>query len=306
MAKISMVVGKYSFLDTIRARPADLADIDIAFDDSYTPTHTAFGSMASEQKFDVSELAIATYVQARAVRQPLTLLPVTLLGRFQHEQLQVRHDSALTEPSDLAGRRIAVRAYSQTTGLWVRAFLRRQYGVDIGNIEWVVFEEPHVRNLQMPPNVVAAPAETSMLEMLRDGSVDAVIGATGGLAEGIRPLLDRPGDGAREWYESTGVVPVNHVLTAAERVVHEQPDAVRRIYRHVRDAVRDFSGGASQSMGPVDPQWKWATRVDVMPTDGDLLAVLDVVAEETYEQGLIPEPLGRDSTTNPTVLGWMS
>ena len=59
----------------------DFADI--------TPIHRAFAPMVREQRFDVSEMAIATFLQAKAYGKPLVLLPVVLAARFQQSALVV-------------------------------------------------------------------------------------------------------------------------------------------------------------------------------------------------------------------------
>src|SRR5262245_40234259 len=48
------------------------------------PANRFFKPMVRELKFDISEMAIATYVQAKAYGKPLVLLPATIMGRFQH------------------------------------------------------------------------------------------------------------------------------------------------------------------------------------------------------------------------------
>ena len=40
--------------------------------------------MVRELRFDISELAIATFLQAKAYGKPLVLIPATIMGRFQH------------------------------------------------------------------------------------------------------------------------------------------------------------------------------------------------------------------------------
>ena len=78
------------------------------------PANRFFKPMVRELKFDVSEMAIATYVQAKAYGKPLVLLPATMMGRFQHGTILCNAARPLT-PADLPGKRVGVRSYSQTT-----------------------------------------------------------------------------------------------------------------------------------------------------------------------------------------------
>lgn len=93
------------------------------------PVNRAFAPMVREQRFDVCELAIATALQAKAHGKPIVVLPVTVAARFQEAALLCRADSDLHGPADLAGRRVGVRAYSQTTGMWLRGILAERHGV---------------------------------------------------------------------------------------------------------------------------------------------------------------------------------
>src|ERR1700680_4818947 len=102
------------------------------------PINKAFLQMVRQEKFDVSEMALATYLQAKAYGKPLVLLPATMMGRFQHGTILCRAARPLT-PADLSGKRVGVRSYSQTTAVWVRGILRNDYGVDVDRVRWVTF-----------------------------------------------------------------------------------------------------------------------------------------------------------------------
>jgi 4,5-dihydroxyphthalate decarboxylase len=125
--------------------------LSLAFSD-IRPANRFFKPMVRELRFDVSEMAIATYVQARAYGKPLVLLPATMMGRFQHGTL-LCHTARRLAPKDLAGKRVGVRAYSQTTAVWVRGILQNDFGVDIDAIRWVTFEEGHVAEHREPAGV---------------------------------------------------------------------------------------------------------------------------------------------------------
>ena len=57
----------------------------VAFDFvDYTPTHKGFRPMVREQAFDVSEMAVVTYLMAKSFGKPMVLLPSVVVARFQH------------------------------------------------------------------------------------------------------------------------------------------------------------------------------------------------------------------------------
>src|SRR5215210_7962219 len=136
-------IGQYPHTAALRdgAVTSDL----VAFEFVDVPTiHQAFAPMVREQRFDVSEMAIATFLQAKAYGKPLVLLPVTAAARFQEGALLCRADGDIRGPADLVGRRVGVRAYSQTTGMWLRGVLADGHGVRPERVRWVTFEGAHV------------------------------------------------------------------------------------------------------------------------------------------------------------------
>src|SRR5256885_14294264 len=104
------------------------------------PANRFFKPMVRELKFDISEMAIATYLQAKAYGKPLTLIPATIMGRFQHHTILCNAARGTLTPADLPGKRVGVRSYSQTTVTWVRGILANDYGVDLDRIHWASHE----------------------------------------------------------------------------------------------------------------------------------------------------------------------
>ena len=120
------------------------------------PMHTAFKPMVREHAFDASEMALATYLQAVAYKKGLKLLPAAMLARFQHGTVLYNSERGVLGPNDLAGKRIGVRSYSQTTGVWMRGILQNDYAVDLSGVTWVTFEDGHVAEAKEPAGVVRA------------------------------------------------------------------------------------------------------------------------------------------------------
>src|SRR4051795_4846571 len=167
-------IGHYPH--TAAMRDGAVASDLVAFDFVDVPTiHQAFAPMVREQRFDVSEIAIATFLQAKAYRKPLVLLPVVLAARFQQSALLCRTDSDIRGPRDLAGRRVGVRAYSQTTGMWLRGILADEHGVRPGEVRWLTFEDAHVAEYRDPPWAERALPGQQLVTMLRERELDAII-----------------------------------------------------------------------------------------------------------------------------------
>jgi 4,5-dihydroxyphthalate decarboxylase len=197
----------------------------------------AFMPMAREQKFDFSEMAIVTYLQALAYGKPLMLLPATMMGRFQHGTMLYNAERGTLRPEDLAGRRIGVRAFSQTTGAWIRGILWKDYGLDLGKVKWVTFEDAHVAEYRDPPGVERAAAGKDLTEMLLDGELDAAIFG-GNMPDDprLKSVILDPDAAAADWYRRTGAVPVNHMVVFKAGLSQSHPDVVREVYRMLRES----------------------------------------------------------------------
>src|SRR5262245_20240439 len=145
----------------------DCADVKVA--------NTLFKAVVREQKFDVAELAIVTFLQAKAYGKPYVLLPAVVVGRGQHHTITYNPERGPLKPSDLNGKRVGVRAYTVTTGTWVRGILASDYGIDIDKVEWITFEDPHVAEYRDPDIVRRAPEGKELPQMLLDGEAAAGI-----------------------------------------------------------------------------------------------------------------------------------
>ena len=167
------------------------------------PANRFFKPMVRELKFDISELAICTFLQAKAYGKPLILLPATIMGRFQQGTVLCNAARPLT-PDGLAGKRIGVRSYSQTTAVWVRGILQNDYGVDTDRMHWVTQEDGHLAEYREPATTERAPADKNLLKMLRDGEVDAAIyGADLPNDPSLRSGRRRPGTRGTRSFPST-------------------------------------------------------------------------------------------------------
>ena len=211
--------------------------VAFAFSD-IKPANRFFKPMVRELKFDVSEMAIATYVQANAYGKPLVLMPATMMGRFQHGTILCNAARPLT-PAELAGKRIGVRSYSQTTAVWVRGILENDYGVDLDKVRWVTFEDGHVAEYHEPERVERAGADKNLLKMLRAGELDAAIyGADLPNDPTLKSLIPDAEAAAQRWYARHKVVPINHMVVVTEKLAKSNPQTVKEIYQLLLQAKK--------------------------------------------------------------------
>jgi 4,5-dihydroxyphthalate decarboxylase len=212
----------------------DFVDVD--------PVTRAFRRMTRAMEFDLCEMALTTHAQARAYGKPITALPVVLLHGLHHAALICRRDSLLRGPADLVGKRIGVRAWSQTTGVWVRGILQDEYDIAPHTMTWVTEEDAHVQEFVDPPFVQRIAAGQQLPAMLLSGEIDAGIALTIDAAQ-VRPVIPNADAAAAEWSYKAGVFPINHVVVVKDALLAEHPWLTDELMRQFA-ASREKSGEA--------------------------------------------------------------
>jgi 4,5-dihydroxyphthalate decarboxylase len=208
--------------------------VELTFE-QFSPTNRAFKPMVRELKFDVCEMAIVTFLMAKAYHKPLVLLPAVMVGRFQQSFAIYNSEHGTLAPSDLEGRRVGIRSFTTTTGAWVRGILANDYGVNLDKVHWVTFEDPHVAEYQ--DTTERAPAGKKIVDMLLAGELDAVIGDKSDDPR-VRPLFADPEAAAKAWFRQHGIVPVNHLVVVTESLATSNPAAVEEVYRLLKESKK--------------------------------------------------------------------
>src|SRR5579884_55233 len=203
------------------------------------PVYKAFTMMVSEQRFDISEMALVTYLQGKAYGKPIVLMPATMMGRFQHGTMLYNSERGILTPDMLHDRRIGVRSFAQTTGCWLRGILWKDYGLDNSKVKWVTFEDAHVPEFKDPPGVERAAEGKDMTKMVLDGELDAAIfGGNMPTDPRLKSVVPDPDAAAKEWYKKYGTVPVNHMVVVKTSLSQSNPGAVREVFRMLQESKK--------------------------------------------------------------------
>ena len=196
-----------------------------------------FKRVVRTHEFDVAEMAIMTYVIAKHYGTPYRLLPFTVLARFQHPYLVYNAARGAVTPKGLEGKRVGVRAYSVTTGAWIRGILADDYGVDIDKVKWVTFEDAHVAEFKDPPTVTRALAGKEIGAMLQAGELDAAIIAAVPADPNLKPVIPDPEAAGKRWGEKHHAIQLNHLVVVKSTVPQKTADEVYQILVDSKEAA---------------------------------------------------------------------
>lgn len=232
------LLGDYPHTRALKSGAVSSELIDFSFAD-ITPANRGFKALVREHRFDLSEVAIVTFLQAKAKGVPYALLPITVMGRGQLHTIAYDPTRGPLTPQDLPGRRVGVRAYSQTTGVWLRGMVQDLYGVDPTSILWVTFEDAHVAGFKDPPWVERAPAGKELVPMLLAGELDAAIIGDSFPDPRLKPLIPDAEAQNLAFARAHGGVPINHMLVL-RKAFAARPEVIgelARLFRASKDAA---------------------------------------------------------------------
>jgi 4,5-dihydroxyphthalate decarboxylase len=268
--RLSALLGDYPVTRALKEGRVRSPRLQLDFAQVATPA-TAFKRAVRALDFDVAELALVTFLMAKDRGAPLVLLPAVLVARFQHPLLvQDAARRALT-PRELEGRRVGVRSYSVTTGMWMRSILEEDHGVDCARVRWVTFEEPHVADFRDPPNVERGPEGKEMVAMLLAGELDAAIVAERTLPDArLASVIPDPAAAADAWRAKHQALQINHMVAVKESLARSDPDAAREVWRLLAESR---AAAGDPDLNPFG--WE-ANRRN-----------LELAVERTHRQGLI-------------------
>jgi 4,5-dihydroxyphthalate decarboxylase len=230
--RLKTLLGDHPVTEALKQGRVMTGALALDYADVKVP-HTAFKRVVRELEFDVAELAIMTFLLAKAHGKPLKLLPTVLTARLQHPFIVYNAERGQLAPGDLEGRRVGQRSYSVTTATWIRGILAEDYGVDLAKVRWVTFEEPHVAEFRDPPNVERAPAGKDMTAMLLAGELDAAIVGEPPRDPRIKTLFADPAAAGEAWKKKRGAIQINHMVA-----VRQDLDCADEVYRLLGESRR--------------------------------------------------------------------
>jgi 4,5-dihydroxyphthalate decarboxylase len=199
-----------------------------------------FRRMVRGLEFDVSEMALTTYLSARAHHKGFTALPIFLVRGFHHGAIAYNTKLGIRGPRDLEGRKVGVnRGYTVTTGVWARSILQHEHGVDLSKITWVLSGDEHVEEFQAPANVVRLEKGRTLEAMVAAGELAATIGVQVAHPD-VAPLIHDAEEVAFQGLARHGHYPINHLLVVKDAVLQSHPQLAVRIFEAFAAAKRPY------------------------------------------------------------------
>ena len=251
--KLTIAVAEYPHTAAVRSGAISIEGVDAEIV-TVKPQIGAFRRMVRNVEFDVCELAPTTYIIAKAYGAPFTALPIFVMRNFHHRGLLVHPDAGIAHPKDLEGKRVGVRAYSVTTGVWTRQILIDEYGVDSSKVTWVVDDEEHVTQMTLPPNVIHASEGRSLADLMAAGELVAGFAANAGIGRSGAPtggewkveetnypeLFPNYEELEADWYRRTGIWPMHGTIVVKDAVLREHPWVAQSLFKAFSQAKDEW------------------------------------------------------------------
>ena len=260
----------------------------------------AFRRMVRGLEFDISEMAITTYLCARAYGKAFTAIPVFPMRAFHHGAILHNTKAGISKPKDLEGKRVGVnRGYTVTTGLWARSILQHHYGVDLNRVTWVLSGDEHVAEYRPPGNVVPIETGKKMEEMLVSGELPAATGVQGIDSPDVKPLIPNAREEGFAALRQRGLYPINHTVVIKNELLAERPEIAGDLFDAFAEAKRGYIERLTR--GEIEDKDDEFFK-KVMDVTGDPLPygieanrkMLDAVITHAVEQGIIPTRVSVD------------
>jgi 4,5-dihydroxyphthalate decarboxylase len=197
-------------------------------------------------EWDAAELPLATVTAMLGQGDDsLVVLPVFPARSFRHGTIYVHKDGP-QNPEDLAGKRIGIPTWAQTTGIVVRGMLASEYGVDLNSISWIqpgahTSERKETTPLDVPGFDVTRVDGTTLDQLLLGGEVDAVISTrppvgTERRDSPVRRMFEKWTFEEMSYTRKTGLYPIMHVLALRRAVYEAEPSVYTGLVKAFTDA----------------------------------------------------------------------
>ncbi len=318
---LTLAVGAYDHVRDVLDGSVPVAGVDLTV--LRLPIEEMFYRSTFHHEFDVSEMSFAKIV-ALASQDDTTFVPLPLFPSrvLRHSSIYVHADSGLTDPSELAGKRIGVPEWAQTAAVYSRGLLAHEYGVDLASIHWhqAGVNEAGRREkvkLKLPDGLrLSVVADRSLSQMLVDGQLDAVLSARPPvpMLQGdprVRRLFADSRSAEEAYLRKTGIFPIMHVIALRRDRYDQHRWLAMNLYQAFDEAKqRSVARAADVTASFLPLPWTPGAVEQARTLFGDDIwpygvaanrVTLDAFLQYAFEQGVCHRRLDADTLFPPEV-----
>ncbi|MFA1627601.1 nitrate ABC transporter substrate-binding protein [Rhizobium mongolense] len=271
---------------------------------------TLISHIGKDDAHDAAEMSFSRYTQLRADGDETVIgIPNFIMRGFRHRCIITTKESPITQLRQLAGKRIGVTGWRDSGNTWTRAALRRE-GVGVEDAMWFAgrLTEAHpvtdrLDGFGRPGRIEAAPGERPMVELLKEGGLDAVF--TPFMPEGFfdkdspfRQVLADFRSAERQYFDDVGYVPGMHLIGVKATVAAEHPWLLEELSTLIDESKRVWTTKRRKYADTTPWMLEELLRVSAdLPADWDESglganrAMIADFARELHAQGILPRAL---------------
>ena len=241
--RLTVATGDYDITRPIIDGALDPSGLDLI--GVALPSPQRHWRMLKHREFDVAELSLGSY-SARISRgeHDLVAVPAFPHRRFRHGYAFGSTTAGIKTPDQLQGKRVGVRSWQTTAGVWLRGILEEYHELPVSSVEWVAQDEEDVP-MSLPPAVSLRRVRSgaAVTDLCAEGEIEGLIYpelprqilAGDGT---IRRLFEDPKAAEQEYYRRTGIFPIMHVVVIRAELVEQFPWLPRSILDVFSEAKR--------------------------------------------------------------------
>jgi 4,5-dihydroxyphthalate decarboxylase len=215
------------------------------------PVEETFFRMLRYGEFDAAEMSLSSYAVSLMREEPRFIaIPVFPSRFFRHSSIFVSTTSGITEPKQLAGKRIGTPEYQMTAPVWIRGILQDEYGVDPASCEYLTGgeEEPgrdEKLKLDLPAKfkLRRIGAQQTLAAMLAAGEIDAMHTARAPSTfrtkpHAVRRLFENYVAVERAYFRKTRIFPIMHTIVLRRDLYRAHPWIAQSLQKAFHQAQR--------------------------------------------------------------------
>ena len=290
------------------------------------PTPPRQWRMDRHSEFDICEFSMSSYLLVHErqllgqemAMEPVMAIPVFPHRRFRHSFIFVNTRAGIRTPKDLEGRKVGLRSWQATAGLWARGILQDEHGVDLKRVIWCPSDVEAVSEAADPPgyDIRRVQDGRSITRMLLEGEVDALIypEMPDALLAGDDRIARLFPDYKQEemaYYTKTGFFPIMHTVVIKQSILKANPWVARNVLVALRES-KDLAFDRMRDPRSISLAWVRELideQLEVLGQDpwdytfeGNEAAIRTMI-RYSLEQGILTQPVTPEALFAASTLG---